>query len=169
MLEHSDREQMSNWNNAKQAACLRSGLLQAELMWSAGTGQQQCAHLCRCFTTSAVGLRATALRSLARRGCKDLVADGLANHFGGLAGDLAEFAHTVGAKRKYNVCQPSYVAKKGIAVSLDEAPIALQGYNSSPIYSWRPPAGFFEAWAKPNGRSKRSWVDQMRGISCEMD
>ena len=138
MLEHLDREQMSNRNNAQQLLASEVGLLRAEQMWSKGTGRQQCPHLCRCFTTSAVGLRATARCSLARRGCKSLVADGLANPFRGLAGDLAEFARPVGAKRKHDVCQPSYVAKKGIAISLDEAPIALQGFNSRP--SWRPPA-----------------------------
>jgi hypothetical protein len=69
---------MNNRNNAQQLLASEARLLRVEPMWSPGTGQQQRAHFCRCFTTSAVGLRATVRRSLARRGCKDLVVDGLA-------------------------------------------------------------------------------------------
>ena len=67
------------------------------------------------------------------RGCEDLITEGIANHLGGFAGDPAELAHPVGAKREYHVCESSDVAEKSITVSLDEAAVAPKSLESHPF------------------------------------
>ena len=59
--------------------------------------------------------------------------DCLLNRLGGLARDLGDLAHPVGAEGKHDAGQPCHVAEERIKVPFDEAAVAEQRLDARPF------------------------------------